>query len=258
MIGKKFPFQIVIIDEGVDLNTVKKEYPSFQGKISVMTMGRSYNYTKDIHGLPINHGTLCTLLLIEALQLYQEEKQTEIICIPITDENGKKTLENLLDALEYCTRVDVQMICMSLGVQDIFAGRKLLNIIKKMKKTSILAAAANDFTIAYPAVFRDVIGIKRSISFLEKIQVIRNPVDGIDLIAPYVETQLLKKLREQFHLDYSESNSIIVPKMAALFLHKIRYKSTDDYSKNFILNLLKEDSENIFESKGIAANINSN
>lgn len=127
-----------------------------------------------------------------------------------------------------------------------------------MKKTSILAAAANDFTIAYPAVFRDVIGIKRSISFLEKIQVIRNPVDGIDLIAPYVETQLLKKLREQFHLDYSESNSIIVPKMAALFLHKIRYKSTDDYSKNFILNLLKEDSENIFESKGIAANINSN
>ena len=247
MTGKRNLTRIVIIDEGVDLRIIKKEYPSFRGRISSVILKKNYNYTKDSYGLPINHGTLCTLLLIEALWQYGEGEQIEIVCVPITDKNGKKKVENLLEALEYCADTKFQIICMSLGVQELNTGRKLLNIISKMKDTIFLAAAANDYTIAYPAVFQKVIGVKRSNIIGDKIQIVKNPIDGIDLVIPYKETLLLQKLKCYFKLDYSNSNSILVPKVAAMILHKCRLNNITNFSKKNILNFLGKNSEYIIQ-----------
>jgi len=82
----------------------------------------------------------------------------------------------------------------------------------------MVAAAANDYSITYPACFKNVIGVK-STPYTNKssdiINVIKPPCDGIEIEAWLSDSQVLNNCKTSYSVEYPKSNSIMVPLVAS-------------------------------------------
>lgn len=205
--------RIAVIDDGLDKEKLK-ELLNEETQINIHICDDLYNFSYDLYGLPINHCTICTALLLEGLIRHNIDKAVEITCIPITNYKGEKNLKNLILSLDYCAKQKFDIISMSIGLLNHLYTIPLINRINNVKDTIIVCAASNDFTITFPACLSAVIGVKRNRYNKENI-IVKDPIDGIDMVKSYNDTSLLLNIKKKYKINYENSNSILVPQICA-------------------------------------------
>lgn len=213
------PLKIAIIDDAIESKILKFLVPYYEGDTNVIqcegTKVVGELSTPRVQ-LPVNHGTLCTALLIEGLHNRNILDKVQICNISIANENGNNTLQGLIEALEYCSHHKFHMISMSVGVLNLLYAKQLIPLLHHLNNAVIVAATANDFLLTYPAAFQTVIGVKRAVNKMRNlIEVSKEPPDGIELIMSYTKTPILSKIEKEYGLTYEDSNSILVPQICA-------------------------------------------
>lgn len=200
---------ICIIDGHLDLQVLNRLLPHKQNMVSVKQ--------KEVSGElgRFTHGTLCTALLLEELNNLDIAERCHITHYSIEDESGEKSLKGLLLAFEYCLTRQFDLISISVGVLSRTCVEDMLPLLESQNGI-VLAAASNRFTLTYPAALPQVIGVKRSANIPENsIQLIQNPVDGIELIANLDTTQVSENVWGKTNNIVKESNSVLVPRLCA-------------------------------------------
>ncbi len=147
--------KIAVIDDGV--------YPNANSNITVK---RKMLVTENLNIIPdkevgalgyYSHGTICAEIISS-----QCEKSISIISIKIIDSDNRSYVEQLICALDWCSKNDIKLINMSLGTSDYYDGLKLQPIINRMIDQNIILVAAfsNLNVISWPAGFKNVIGVR--------------------------------------------------------------------------------------------------
>ncbi len=213
------PLKIGVIDDEIEPQVLKMLVPYYSGEVSIIQcnrMGPIQAMATTKVNLPVNHSTLCTALLIEGLHKENILDKVKITNISIESGFGEKRLQGLISALDYCNRHTFDILSVSVGVLNLLYAKQMLPLLQQIKKTLIVSAASNDFSLTYPAAFSAVIGVKRAVHKIKKrIEVVKDPVDGIELIRMYSETPILCRLNREYQLNYEDSNSILVPQVCA-------------------------------------------
>lgn len=167
----------------------------------------------------INHGTLCTSLLMEFLARQGLLNRVEITSLSLLDAKNEQTLDAFIAALSWCAEHRMDLALMSVGVKSYLHATKFLPVIERAKPRPIMvAAAANDGQITYPACFRAVIGVKRPAepgAAGDLLRAVESPADGIDLEAWVARSRVLDACKELYAVEYAKSNSVMAPFAAA-------------------------------------------
>lgn len=240
---------VAIIDEGIDMSKINCFFPNILIKLRLIKGCHNF-ISRDFH---LNHGTLCTLLFLEALEKYHLLEKVEIIYLPITRIDGSKNIKELIKALKYCQQKKFDFILMSLGINHMIYAKTLSGCIDEIYESILIASESNDLTISFPASLSTVIGVKRSNNSKKKITRIVDSYDGIELEVPCYESKILNSLKFQYGLDYSLSNSILVPYTAAEIIKKIESLKLKKISKEEILSFFE-----VIDTKTKITNIKNN
>lgn len=160
----------------------------------------------------ISHGTVCATVLEKHLC---GEKFTYIQVMNSESDNGN--IRDLRTALEFCLKIKVDIISLSIGSTRLSDYFILRPIIKKLgeNKTLIFAAQCNDGYLTMPAVYEEVFGVIADID-LEGVLSFSPNVYGINLVGelPALDT-----------LPYSykyRGNSYAVPEVVGYLAGQIR------------------------------------
>lgn len=213
----KNKLKIAIIDDGINIELMQR----LRNKENEITCLQMHNgtcvvqYTAPLQ--MINHGTVCTLILLESLEVEKVLNDVEIISISIVDEEKRNNLRKLSAAIQWSIDYGVNLISLSIGSKQFITADDIIEVSKKAEKnnTIIVAAGSNDGIITYPACLPSVIGVKAADLILEKETTYINPIDGIDVQEYVPDLAVLKKLEQHFNYYLSLTNSIIAPVVAA-------------------------------------------
>lgn len=231
---------IAVIDDGIQTIVLESLVGHYTDINSLQILDGSCveQYTQPL--AIINHGTVCTALLIEYLEKYELLNLVDITSLSIANLENDQTLTALFDALNWCADHQVDLVLMSLGAKSYIYAKKLLPVIEHAKlHLTMVAAAANDDSITYPACFRSVIGVK-SIPYSDKtsdiLNVILSPCDGVEIEAWISDSNVFNRCKEIYSIEYAKSNSIMVPFVAS---HLCRILLENGHkSKNGLLEIL--------------------
>lgn len=153
---------VAIIDSGI--NMLDTELCSAVTKgFNIKYVHGKIVYTENYNDLN-GHGTYCAMII---KRLCPDVKLT---IIKILDENKMGQSECLLEALNYLYYNPVNIINMSLAIQDVHSKHKLCSVCNKLRKrgTILVSSLANHREYSYPAIFDDVIGVKGSLCLKER------------------------------------------------------------------------------------------
>lgn len=215
--------KICVIDNKLDRSVLNELLPSYCGDLNELKLeeksGLEDNGTSR-PTIPVTHGTLCTALLIESLEKEDILEQSDITVLSMGEASSIHSLQSLIRSLQYCERKRFDIVSVSMGMYHLLYARQMLPLLRQIgEKTIIVAAASNDFKLTYPAAFPSVLGVKRdplcTTSINSTVKYVHDPADGIEVIAPYIETSVLRTLRHKYNLTYEGSNSILVPQVCA-------------------------------------------
>lgn len=145
---------IAVIDSGVDLNN--KLINSKNVKCIEIIEG-NIKKTNHYEG---SHGT------IVCSYIFKEFREANILSIKILNKNNKGSIHDLIKAIEYCIKNNVDVINLSLGLYlDKEHLTKLEFVCNKAINNGIAIFAAHNNTeskISYPASFKNIFGVKYS------------------------------------------------------------------------------------------------
>ena len=216
----KCSLRVAIIDDGI--NNELLQYLFFTNKkVRCLQVCNGICITQFLLPTkPENHGTLCTALLMEYLQKNGTLDNIDITSISILNSQQEQCLDAFIIALEWCAEKRLDIVLMSIGIKFPTYARRLLPAIQQLKNNMVtmIAATANDSTITYPACFKNVIGVKKSKGFLgllDEINVIKEPVDGIEVTAAFSNSLVMEKYNKKYLDVYGNSNSFMVPFVAS-------------------------------------------
>ncbi|MDF2472755.1 MAG: hypothetical protein K0R21_537 [Anaerocolumna sp.] len=213
---EKNKIKIAVIDDGIHMDLLQ----SLRNKNVNITCLQVRNNTciSQYINSPqaINHGTICTLVLLETLETMGILDKIEVISISVIDDKKQQNLQNLCEAIRWGMDHEVNLISLSIGTKEFMTAGRMIEISKKTESnhTIIVAAGANDGSITYPACLPFVIGVKISDSVLEE-SIYPNPVDGIDIKAYVPELNVLKTLEQKFNYCLPATNSLLAPAVTA-------------------------------------------
>lgn len=236
LIINKGRIRVVIIDNGFN----KSIYYELTGK-----MIETYSIEKhkdivvegDTEYYGLSHGTVCAAILTEFAE------DAEVIGISLAD-SGELPLCHLEAAIFWCLNHSVDVICMSIGITAWLEISHLLPLFELLAKSHIIvvAAAANDGQITYPASLSSVLGVRYRKVGSEALPlcstIIDNPVDGIDIETDLPESVVLYKLRERFQFRKTITNSMVTPYIAARIIEFIKkgypHSSLGEVKQSFV------------------------
>lgn len=137
---------IAVIDNGVSQDLILNK-----------TVTKSVSFCdkkEDKNGLFL-HGTIVSLIIVKYL------KECNIISIRILDNNGTGSIGYLEDAFKWCVSNGVYIVNLSFGTTCFQDKKKIQRCINYYanKGLCIIAAAANNGFVTYPASFSNVIGV---------------------------------------------------------------------------------------------------
>ena len=178
---------IAVIDDGIQLDILQllTGLATEVKCLQVLEGDCVAQYTHPI--ATVNHGTLCMALLIEYLERGACLDSVDISSLSIVNLEQAQTLTALAVALHWCDDHRIDLVLMSIGVKSFVYGRSLLPVVEHARThLTIVAAAANDDVITYPACWGGVIGVKytpdiKAVS--DTICVQEAPRDGIEIEA---------------------------------------------------------------------------
>ena len=94
------PLKIGIIDDAVELDKLHNLVPYFNSHISIVQLNKiqSSKPKEQKRLIPLNHGTLYTAILIEALQMKKILDKVHITNVILTDKFGENSLNNIINS----------------------------------------------------------------------------------------------------------------------------------------------------------------
>lgn len=208
---------VAVIDSGVDLNTdffKEKDIKSIKiedEKVIDITNDNS------IHGT-----TICA-------RIYKECKDVRIISIQVLDKNNKSSLDQVINAINYCIDNHVDIINLSLGI---CGSKEKIDRLREVcdkaieNKIVVFAAHNNDNRVAYPASFHNVIGINYNSNIKDRNFYIDKNRKDIFLSNPKMD------IKNSQCISYSIGNSILCPYIVGIFCSYINYFKLDIKSKS--------------------------
>lgn len=209
---------ICIIDESLNLTELNEFHPYAPRDINILQTGEKPSPW-------FSHGTLCTGLLIESINALDILKYVSITHISISNSEGNRDYKKIISALKLCSKMDFDIVSMSIGSSVCNRGKDMVPLIGMMEHTIMICAAANDFSIVYPAALPSVIGVKRArVDDAPRIGVATEPADGIELIINLPLSDYLQKRSNALCEDFSESNSVLVPRICGILAHEMMKK----------------------------------
>lgn len=225
--------RVCIADEALNLNQMDRmiDFP-----YNIEFFGQECEY----NGSSLTHGTLCMLLLLKALHNQGVLNQVKVSHFSVSAKNERLSYNQLLNALDYCFQKEIDILSLSIGLTNRHELDGMVKRIRKLDHTLIIAAAANSFSLTYPAALAEVLGVRRSLRKNSPIFERRyQPPDGTEIIANYSRS-ILQEIAPNFGNTFENSNSVIVPQIVAVVAKKaIEYKQFP--TKAFALSVLTAD-----------------
>ncbi len=126
-------FKIAIIDDGVNLELL---YKLMKRKINITCLQALDNayVTQYIESLQtINHGTICTSILLEYLEKMSILDFVEIVSISVLNEEKQYDLQKLSESIQWGIDHKVDLISLSIGSKEFISADKLIETSKKLK-----------------------------------------------------------------------------------------------------------------------------
>ena len=144
--------RIAIIDDGIcktEVNTMARAYQVINGEVVEDLNG---NYSTS------SHGTICAKIIEKYCP-----KQIELISIRILNDCGLGNVNDLICALNWCNKNQIDIINLSNGVTQCSELQKLFNICAELNRSGIkiVAAQNNSKVCTYPADFPFVISVEQ-------------------------------------------------------------------------------------------------
>lgn len=143
--------KIALLDDGVNSKDIYLNNDFTKYKITSNLKLRKCKSEKKI-----THGTICASIIAKSI------KNVDFISIKIKSFNEDGKLEYLLSAINYCIKMNVKIISLSVGSTSNQDFEKISKVIKKALDLNIIiiAAYSNDGEKTYPASFDNVIGVR--------------------------------------------------------------------------------------------------
>lgn len=236
---EKHKLKIAIIDDGVNIELIHRLIGRRMDVTCLQAQNDDY-VTQPIESLQvINHGTICTSILLEALSKMNILDYVEVISISILDERNQHNLQQLSDTIQWGINQQVDLISLSIGSKVFASAAELIEISKKAERKNmvIVAAAANDGVITYPACLPSVIGVRVTKSILDEECVYGDSLDGINIQISMPELEILKILEQDFGHYLPKTNSLLVPvvvgQIASIILEEKRMMSIEHIKEFF-------------------------
>ena len=158
---------VAILDDGVSKSNTQS--PSFYCMVNLRDDKETFNNS-------ISHGTI----VFEIISQYYSK--CFISCIKVIDNNGKCSIEDLANAINWCLNNDVDIIHMSIGTTQIYNIGQVLKLIHIAEEKGVImvASQSNTSVFTFPASLPEVIGVRHSDEYLPTKYVLRlNSWDGI-------------------------------------------------------------------------------
>lgn len=196
--------KVVIIDDGVDLDTQRK----LKVSCKVLKNGCVVDDIPMYQNM-LTHGSKCVNIFAKYAKNY------ELYCLKILDVKTRRTdITSLKQGLEWCLSEKIDLVSLSLGSVQMADYLKLIPILERIKESSmiVIAACDNDYQMTFPASDDNIIGVKA-----DKFDVLAEGeyiYDSSDIFNIQIMVGSLKKIFPDFNLD--NHNSYVTPYVAAL------------------------------------------
>lgn len=167
---------IALIDDGVEINSLTKEYVCEFLEIKDVSAGFE-KQTANINSH--SHGTICASIIRKMA------KSAKLYSLKILDTNSlSASTDKLVRAFEWCLKNDIHIINLSLGTvnsRDFNTIQKWVRTLVKSGKI-IVAAVNNKNTYTLPASLPEVIGVSSEES-LSGFKFVKESIIGVDILA---------------------------------------------------------------------------
>jgi hypothetical protein len=208
--------KIAIIDINLDYNS----YRNFEGNIQFLKVcGTSVTDIKrgDVKKGSISHGGDCLRYFSEGA-----DKAADYFILLQSDEIGKRNVDDLITALDWCIENSISLISLSMGTIDYKDAAKLSPVVKHINEADIclVVAGNNEGLLSYPACLKQCVGV--SVDSDETLKLsgfayIENPFNGINVI---VSPNILKG-------EAHSSNSMATAYFAGLLAKSLETEGLD-------------------------------
>jgi len=135
-------------------------------KVVICDSGLSENLLKKAHSIDIGcgindengHGSALTEIILKY------GMSPDVTSIKILDRNCQTTLEFLYNALEKCTKINADIICLALSLDSEANIPELHDVIEYLHKQGkiIVSSLHNRAERSYPAIYSEVIGVRNT------------------------------------------------------------------------------------------------
>jgi len=208
--------RLAIIDDGLHLSCIPKNQ-----SVEFFTADRDIIRQGGVSDDDFSHGTICYNVFRSFVKV-----PYHLISIKVLNsETGTGTKNSLLSALQWCSHQNIDLIHMSMGTRQYLDFAPIIDAVKILTETIIVAACNNYNTITFPACLPNVIGVRHC-----NVKKLKGKFVYVD--APYDQIELMT---------YTEnvSNSIAAPVISAQVCGYLAHGYTD---LEIIRQKLKEDS----------------
>lgn len=201
--------KLCVLDESLNKETLQSLFPVCPKTITAETKDKALLEPEGGFVPPLSHGTLCMSVLIEALQKLEILQSVELHHFSIGYLANRRSEHGLLEGLKYCADQKFDLVSCSVGIFQRLWAAPIISFLHEREEPLVIAAAANNRHITYPAALPSVLGVKLAGEPFTTPCSVGNPSDGIDLLARCSESDVLDQM------GYGFSNSILAPQICA-------------------------------------------
>ena len=164
--------RLAIIDDGINIDVLDKA-----AQISSYCV-RNGNVYIDNGRYSNTHGSYCAAIINKYLDC-----SVDVVCLNIKDSISNGSVDDLVTALIWCEKNNIDIINLSCGTTDINDGHKLADIL--LSSTLLIVAAQNNMNLlTFPACLPSVIGVRCNHSlFNARYQYIYGDKNGVNIEA---------------------------------------------------------------------------
>lgn len=163
-----------------------------------------------------SHGTICASILAEYLPA-----AVQIHALSVSNKKGEIEMDHVCAALRWCRENNMDYISMSIGTETWGNTEKLAYETKKLHEAGVrlFCACSNSGVLSFPSAFPWVTGVAYSEN-LCGIAECRESLSGVNLIAGYFPSDVLKQVEKEDAVYAKRSSSMAVPYILSYCVRK--------------------------------------
>ncbi|MEG2520138.1 MAG: S8 family serine peptidase [Christensenellaceae bacterium] len=166
--------RVAIIDDKVNVNFLLRECVCVDAQTLKLCEKES------IHDFTLSHATIIATIL-------EQNCDAHLFNVMIKSSfEHNSNIEMLKMAFKWCIQNQIDIINLSIGTKNFYDHIQLEHFVKELNDCGIIlvAAAANDNSITFPAAFNNVVGVKYNHHIAPHRHIyVHNPFDGISILS---------------------------------------------------------------------------